>query len=143
MFKFMMSSWLKPLLSIQYWTNSHSPAFEPGIFKIVALIIIGLVVIGVAVRLVGSKQEWARYKKLIRRISNLLVTVGILFGVALFFTQTETPVLGARWWWLVWLVTGMVWGVLIIKYAWRKLPREVEEQKARAQFEKYLPKRTV
>jgi len=76
----------------------------------------------------------------VRRLTNWFMTIGVLIGITLFFTQTETPTLGSRMWFLVWFVLAIIWLGFILRYMIRIAPRQRQERSRQAELSKYLPR---
>ena len=62
------------------------------------------------------------------------------FGLALIFFRFEAiPYLGSRLMLLILFLVFLIWGILIIYYWLRIMPREIKKKKEKENFEKYLP----
>lgn len=131
---------LQPFLSFSYWFNSHPPAFGSRVPQLIAAAAGAGVVAGLVLRVVGGRMSDASTRKLMRRLGSLCATLGVLVGVSLFCTQQEIPTLGSRFWFLLWLIVGIVWLVNILRYAFSAAPRERAMRARQAELAKYLPR---
>ncbi len=77
--------------------------------------------------------------QIIGRWFNFTLTMAVLVAIALFFSQTETPVLGSRWWFLLWLIVGVIWLARLLIYLLRTVPKQKEQRASRQAQTKYLP----
>ncbi len=75
-----------------------------------------------------------------RKLFRLFLTMGLVGFVILFFFYEGVMILGARFWFLFWLIGIITWFVYIIVYSIRKLPKIKKEIEEKKKFEKYLPK---
>lgn len=134
-----MPAALAPLLTWTYWFSSYPSAFIGATFWIMA----GLALTGVVGGL--ALMFWARliadpsWRKVVRRLGKLGITLGILVWMSFFFTQTYTPFLGSRFWFLLWLLVGFVWLGFIARYAIWVLPGDRAERARQQDYRKYLP----
>lgn len=134
-------SWANLLtwLDLHYWFNSY-PGPLGGLFLLViyglilTFLLVGAVVF--AVRRFFIKDSLTR--QLARRLNTLTLTLGILLGVFLFFSQTQTPVLGSRFWFLLWLGGGAAWLVKFIYYLLKVVPRQRRWRLEKQKQVKYL-----
>ena len=94
---------------LSYWFRVYTePLADKAFFVTLALIILGLVVALLA-KFKIEKISDGSVRRIWRRLARFCLTISILTGVTLFFNQTATPILGARWWYLLWLISGLVW----------------------------------
>ncbi len=137
-----MWEWFKMFFTWSRLFSSYAPKFQDHTFKIIIGVIIGLVVVGIIFKIIAALVKVVPIKKLYRRLGTLFITSGALYSISLFFTQTSTPMLGARWWFALWTLVAVIWLVYILRYAIWRLPKEIAQGKERQQFEKYLPKKS-
>ncbi len=136
-----MLNYLRPFLTFSYWLASYPNPFAGQAFWLVAGAALGGVVVAVVLRLLVAAMHEPSTRRIFRRLATLSATMGCLVGVSFFFTQTSTPVLGSRFWFLLWVIFGVVWLGAILRYTLTAAPREREERTRREAYEKYLPKR--
>lgn len=90
--------------------------------------------------LVIKERENKLFIALRRRFVAYLFTFGFVGLILIFFRWQEIPVLAARFWILAWVITGLVWLGLILRYLLKEWPKErTIDQEARLK-EKYLPR---
>ncbi|MFH1867044.1 MAG: hypothetical protein ABIJ81_03105 [Patescibacteria group bacterium] len=136
-----MLIWLQSINWQRFFT-SRAPEFQPEVFKIVLGAVIALVVFGIICKIFAAVVKLGPWKKLFRRLGNLFITIGLLAALSIFFTQTATPLLGARWWFLLWLVIAIVWLVFILRYACWQMPKQLKKGRDLHEFSKYLPRKS-
>jgi MFS family permease len=130
----------KPLLSLSYWF-SYYPGALSGFYFWLILGLSGVsVVVGIILFATSSLFKDLSSKRIVKRLGKLLATLGILGLVSFFFTQTNTPLLGSRFWFLLWLITSIVWLVFILRYVFKIAPRERETRERNQVYSKYLPR---
>ena len=107
---------------------------------IVFAVFVAFFILGISGRIVVDRRGGDRYKREIgSRISTLLVTMGLLGVIIFFFSFEEIQLLGARFWYPVWIITTLVWTFFLIRYIKRVVPaKRAHEEQLREQG-KYLP----
>lgn len=75
-----------------------------------------------------------------RKLFRLFLVMGLIGFVLLFFFYEGVPILGARFWFLLWILAFIVWLVFALIFLIVKVPRIKKETEEKKQFEKYLPK---
>ena len=76
-----------------------------------------------------------------RYFGQLFLTMGIA-GMAWFFlTFEEIYLFGARFWFLVWLIIGIVWAWWIVRYVKVTIPELRQSGAAKKDSNKYIPKK--
>ncbi len=125
---------------LSYWFNSY-PGPLAGIF-------LSLIWWFIVLAVVASLGLWCWRRlgrldsltgQIIGRWFNFTLTMAVLVAIALFFSQTETPVLGSRWWFLLWLIVGVIWLARLLIYLLRTVPKQKEQRASRQAQTKYLP----
>lgn len=79
-------------------------------------------------------------RKVFNKLGNLGMTFGVLMAISFFFTQTSTPTLGSRFWFLGWIIMALVWLGFILKYTFWQAPKERAERKRLLDNQKYFNK---
>ena len=130
------------LLDWSYWFSRAAAKFAGPQLKLVIGVIVGLVVVGIVFKILMATSKRGPVKKLWRRLGNLFITTGILVGLFLFFTQTATPLLGARWWFLLWALIAVIWTGFIVFYAIWRMPKQLKADEEHKEFSKYLPRKS-
>jgi hypothetical protein len=136
----MLVTTFKPLLSLSYWFSSYPGPLTGIFFWLVAGFILAGLAVGLGLRLAAIFTKDQSYRRLTKRLSVSWVTISLLFGLSFFFTQTATPILGSRFWFVLWLLVGLIWWGFIMRYAWRILPQERLARAATAANLRYLPR---
>ncbi|MBU1039110.1 hypothetical protein KKC17_02690 [Patescibacteria group bacterium] len=127
------------LLILSYWIEAYAEPFSGwGLYSLVALVLflwLVALVFGLFFKRFSSEPSTRR---ILKKLSSLLGTEGVLLALTLFFTQTQTPYLGSRWWWLLWLVLAAIWLWFILVYAVKVAPQEKAKRFQEQQRLKYL-----
>lgn len=108
------------------------------IIGFLVMILAGLVV---NIIRVSHKKISGPTKEVLRRSGNLLITMGSLGWLWMFFRQQQVVFLAWRFWLLLWLVLFVCWAWKIARYATKRLPVISQEQASRNLRAKYLPKK--
>jgi hypothetical protein len=134
-------SYLKPLITLNFWFNTNPPPFVAPVF-------IGLGIFLAVVFVAGIVVKWFAYAKrgnpplhrVLSRLGRALISVSLVGAFFYFVSYEQTPVVSARFWWLILLAAAIVWKVFIILDIIKRYPIEKKARVERLAREKYLPK---
>lgn len=82
----------------------------------------------------GPKSPW-------KKLQLWGFSTGLLGLLLMFFREVRAVYLGSRIWLLLWLIVVIIWLGFILYYWKIKLPLKIKDQKEKAEFEKWLPKK--
>lgn len=136
-----MWEWFKYFFSWQHLFASYAPKFRDSTYQGLMYSLGVMFLVGIVFKIISAWQKVMPWKIVYRRIGAWFITLSILSLLTVFFTQTSTPLLGSRFWFVLWLLTGIVWLVFISRYAFSKLPKQIEEIRQQQERAKYLPKK--
>jgi hypothetical protein len=88
-------------------------------------------------RRLNAKREFFK-AKFWHKVSNLCITVAVSFSFIFFFRYEAIPVLGGRFWILIWLIMGLTWTIYLIRYYFVNLKRDLKELEQKQRLNKYL-----
>lgn len=125
-----------------YWFTLH-PAEVGGLSgNIIFGIFVLLFVLGIIARIVASNKTKDRYvQNFGMRTGSMLITMGIIGIVLYFFSYERVYLLGARFWYVLWLIGLIVWAVFLFRFASKTVPEMRKRDSVRAQYRKYFPRR--
>lgn len=89
--------------------------------------------------LIAKKKANLPIMKVFASFSHIALTFGLVGFLWLFFLYEETPVLGARFWFLAIIFSHLVWLGRTLLYLTLQMPKEKEERENRKVYRKYLP----
>lgn len=133
---------IQNILKGSYWF--YQPFIAVGavrwfwIISFLVMILLGLV--AKIIRVTNDKIS-AGTREVLRRGGNLLIIMGCLGWLWMFFRQQQVAFLAWRFWLLLWVILFSWWAIKIIFYATRRLPLISDEQAKRDLQQKYLPKK--
>lgn len=133
---------IQNVLKGSYWF--YQPFIAVGVVKwiwiigFLAMILVGL--IAKIIRVTNTKISGGT-KEVFRRAGNLLITMGCLGWLWMFFRQQQVAFFAWRFWLLLWVVLFVWWVYKVVFYATKRLPSISEEQAKRDLQAKYLPKK--
>ncbi|MBI5369649.1 hypothetical protein HZA85_00435 [Candidatus Uhrbacteria bacterium] len=127
-------------LSPGYWFSLR-PALVGGLTgNIIFSAFVILFVLGIVSRIVAKQKSQERFvRDLGARAGSLLATMGLLGVLLYFFSFERIPMLGARFWYLFWVIGAIVWIIFLVRYARVTLPQRQQRDQERAQLRRYLP----
>lgn len=109
-----------------------------GLYKYLS-IVFALFVIIAFILIIRAKNKEKIFKNLDAKFINLLLFTGLIGIVLVFFRWQGIPYLGSRVMLLVLAFISLLWIGIIGWYKFRVLPKKIEENIKRKNFEKYLP----
>ena len=140
MFGIDFSQLIQPSFWLDAYPGTLSPRFEL-IFLIILLVNYGLFFLIKHRSNAYNKRKSFILGKFFGRVANLFLTLAVTFTFIFFFRYEGIPILGGRFWMLIWFVCGVTWGVYLIHRYRSDIPQMIAEANARRRFENYLPKR--
>ena len=125
-------------LTLNFWFNLRPGAFIGPSLKIILGFIILLFVLFIITGI--GKKRWAKslYAPLWSRLYYFFLTNAIVGLILTFFNYEVVPFLSARFWFLLWGVSMMVWLVLIYKII-VAIPKKKAWLEKEKEFKKYIP----
>lgn len=132
---------LQPLITLNYWFSLSPQPFIRSVF-------IGLGILLIILWVEGAVTKWFAWKerknpplhRILSRWGRCALTLAAIGTLFFFFDYEQTPMVSARFWWLLLLVVAIVWKVYIIIDFRKRYPKEKAERDARLAKEKYMPK---
>ncbi len=132
---------IQNILRTSYWF--YQPFIAVGGVKWVWIVsFLVLVLLGMIAKIVRMNNQKIDQgaKEVLRRAGNLLITMGLLGLMWMFFRQQQVAFLAWRFWLLLWVVLFAWWGFKVSYYATKRLPMISSEQAKKQMMNKYLPK---
>jgi hypothetical protein len=126
------------LLTFQYWLDLRPASFNGWPLKIILGFIVLLLILTVICSL--GKKKWAKslYAAFWGRAYFFFLTNVIIGLVLIFFNYEMVPFLSARFWFLLWGVSIIIWLVGIYKII-IKIPQKKAQAEKEKEFKKYIP----
>ncbi|MFH1253777.1 MAG: hypothetical protein V1664_05650 [Candidatus Uhrbacteria bacterium] len=133
------------LIKPSYWFNLAPVSYGANSSNITEYIVLGffvaILLAGIVLRIVQKRYSLDRFAlKMFRALTRLLVTMGILGVILLFFSFEQVRLLGARFWYPLWLIGSLIWLFFILRTYFTVAPKERVKEDLRRQKEKYLPR---
>lgn len=135
-----MPNWLTPFLTLSYWFTPYPAPFQGVYFWIVVGLAGGSFLLGAILSFINSRINDPSTRRILNKLGTLGLTFGVLIALSFFFTQTSTPTLGSRFWFLLWIIVVLIWLGFIVKYAVWQAPKERAERKRLLDNQKYFNK---
>lgn len=124
------------LLTWQYWFNLQPEPFLPLPWNIFVGGVIFLFVITVGLAFI--KMRPGLYRGFFKRLY-IFTTTNTLIGLMfLFFIYEQVPFFSARFWLLIWLLSGLVWLFFLLK-GFGSIAKRKQELSEELERRKYLP----
>ena len=122
------------------WLFETAPDIQ-GLYLYLGLIY-GLFLIAAVALGVYSRRHRDSRHKFWSQIIYLLLLVGVIGLVLIFFRWQEITYLGSRILVVFLWLAGLIWLVFILFYRFVTLPKKIKVQEEKNRFEKYLPKKS-
>ncbi|MCX6779718.1 MAG: hypothetical protein NT034_00875 [Candidatus Magasanikbacteria bacterium] len=133
---------IQNILKGSYWF--YQPFIAVGAVRwfwiVIFLVMILAGLIAKIVRVANNKMSGGT-QEVLRRAGNLLITMGCLGWLWMFFRQQQVSFLAWRFWLLLWVALLVWWTLKVVYYATKRLPLISTEQAKRDLQSKYLPKK--
>ena len=125
-------------LTLDFWFN-----LRPGVFIGLSLkIIVGFILLLLVLAVISGigRKRWAKslYVGLWNSLYYFFLTNAIIGLILVFFNYEMVPFLSARFWFLIWAVSLIVWLFFIYK-AVIKIPLRKARLEKEEEFKKYIP----
>jgi len=101
-------------------------------------VVAGLVVL--AVKKIKAREKYQA--KILSRYVSLFLTLGLSGWLWTLLRYEKVFVFAARFWFLVWVIGGVIWLYFILKYQVKVVPLARKQAEERKMFNKYLPKKS-
>lgn len=133
---------MHPLLSLSYWTSLlPPPTFDPLFFYLTVAEFGGALIVAIVLFVLSKKWSdrifWA---KAAPRIGHMLVWYSVLGFLNLWLAYEQVYLWGARFWILVLMLGALIWLGFILKYIFKKMPKEKAAYEEKMRIRKYIPK---
>ncbi len=130
------------LFSLSFWFDKTPVPLTPGFEKAFFILFVLCLIAGAVVRIIAKRREREQYVAAIfAKVGYLLVTMGILGLIWFFFTFEQIPLLGSRFWFLIWLLGIIAWVLWILRFVYKEVPQLRQRDKDRVERMKYFPPR--
>lgn len=116
--------------TLSFWAQSN-----PGtLSKTFEIIFIAVLVIGYGTALIAYLLEKKYFNArqgavgdFWRKVVKMSVWLSIIFTFLFFFRAEGVPYLGGRYMFLAWFIGLVIWGVYLINYYFRGIPKKIQE----------------
>ncbi len=131
---------LTAIIYPSYWLTHQHPV--PERWVAVLTVMFGLLVLsGLTAGLLSLRSSlMAPMRTLLKKKASFGLVMGLLGYLLLFFSVQRIAFMSARIMYLFWGIAALVWLYSVLYYAFKILPKRMNERMEREQREKYLPK---
>jgi len=132
---------LRPLIHPSFWLNTNPAPLATDAERVLFFVFAVILILGAIIRLVATRRKEDRHvTETFSRLGNSAVTMGFLGLLLFFFSFEGIPLLGARFWFLLWALGFLIWIATIVRYVFKVVPVERKAELERQEREKYMPK---
>jgi hypothetical protein len=125
-------------LTLSFWFSLRPGVFIGSTFKVIAGFVILLMVFALIAGF--GKKKWSKslYAVLWSNLYYFFLTNAVIGLVLIFFNYETVPFLSARFWFLLWAISLMIWLFFIYKVI-VKIPQRKARLEKEKEFKKYIP----
>lgn len=131
------------IFSVPFWLTVNpgelSNRFEMIFLGILLVCYLALGVTYLAKKKMLSKRNFIK-AKFFQKIGSFFLTMAVSFTFIFFFRYEAIPVLGGRFWILIWLIMGLIWVIYLVNYYLKVLPVQLKGLEEKQRLKKYLVK---
>ena len=124
------------LLTWHYWFNLRPEPLMNSVNWIFIIILLVLLVLTVISAL--RQRRKSAYKGVWKRIYAFSLGNFLIGAIIFFFNYERAIFLSARFWFILWLITILIWFWPIIK-SYRQVPMHKKRLEEEKEFKKYIP----
>jgi len=124
------------ILTWKFWSTPNPPAMLPSTEHLFIALLVILILVGVIFSVLKNKAK--AFKKLFTEIYYFSFTNAFLGLLILFFTTERIRFFSARFWFILWGIVMLIWGIYICRKG-IKMPREKRLREEAKKFNKYIP----
>lgn len=128
----------------QYFFDAYPPAIKSGTFYIllvssVIFIILGTLLKDYLIKKPEFRKKIDRYQKvLIIKISDIVITLGIINIFFVFFRKFRVPYFQMRFIMILWFIFVAVWIINVIQHHIVDVPKQRVQDEKRKKYEQYI-----
>jgi len=125
-------------LRFDFWFNLRPGLFLGLSLKVILGLILALIILAVVAGI--GKKRWAKslYAELWQSLYYFFLTNAIIGLVLVFFNYEMVPFLSARFWFLLWGISALVW-LFFVYRVMVKIPQRKARLEKEKEFNKYVP----
>jgi len=129
---------IRHLLSVKYLFNQYPGAFTSVLAYYLLGGIILIMLVAVVLKMSAKKRDTFAQKSA-SKLFSLAWTMGWIGIILWIFRQINVFYLSAPIFWLIWLATGLFWGVFVFRYRFFIVPKRRAEIREAKSKKDYLP----
>ncbi|GEM_PF-305709 len=135
-----MMTGLADLMSVRYWLTPNPGVLSDQTALFFAILFGFFVLFKILLRTMGRQYIVSlskHHKQLVFRLEKLLLTMGVLGFLWLFFAYEIIPFFSGRYWFIAWALGVVIWAYYIYYYISVEIPALVTIDKERESARKY------
>lgn len=125
-------------LTWNFWFNPRPGAFISFSLQAVLVFIFLLVILSIISGIIKKRWFKSLYSSFWGGLYAFFLTNGIIGLLLTFFNYEMVPFLSARFWFLLWVISMLVWLYFIYRVA-AKIPAKRAQMEKEKEFRKYIP----
>ena len=127
-------------LSPSYWFDLSPEPLYGIILQFFFFFFTAIVLAGIILRVLGKNRARDRYaRQFFLGLAPLFFTMGVIGWFILFFRYEGIYLLGARFWYVLWIIVFGLWLGFVLRYHLKIVPQKRQHADMRREQRKYLP----
>jgi drug/metabolite transporter (DMT)-like permease len=132
-------SYLKPLITLNYWFNLNPAPFVPLVWNILGILIILFLIASAVLKYLSYRyRKYPPAHRVFSRLGRAGLWVSVIAIFFYFFNFESLPTLSARFWWALIFIGAVVWKAMILLDTKKRYPLEKKVFLEKKEREKYL-----
>jgi glucan phosphoethanolaminetransferase (alkaline phosphatase superfamily) len=126
------------LFTFHYWFNVYAGSLMPIYQKAFLFLVVAFFIFTIAAVSLKKRVIPNIYRKLWSRVINFFMANSIIGLFLWMFTFQGIPFFSARFWFLVWIISDVVWVYYIGRHA-KQIPEIRKKYEQELEFKRYIP----
>jgi len=131
------------IFSVPFWLEVNpgelSERFEKIFLVVLAVSYLFYGLSKLLERNLKTKREFIR-ARFWKKVGNFCLTVAVSFTFIFFFRYEAIPILGGRFWILIWIIMDLAWFIYLVRYYFVNLNKQLKELESRQRLHRYFKK---
>ena len=129
------------IFEVSYWLSTAPGLISSKTALLFLVLFLGVCSGGVFITFYSKKKSGLEkaYLSLYRRVSNMLITMGLLGLLWLFFAYENIVFFSGRYFFVAWVLGMIVYAYLIYNDAVYEVPKRIQRRAEQLRMKKYMP----
>ena len=129
------------IFSIPFWLDVNPGELSPRFEKIFLFVLFVSYLVYFLSKFFEKRLTARRNfikAKFLQKNASFCLFMAVSCTFIFFFRYEAIPILGGRFWIFIWLLTGLIWFIFLLKYYLVTIPQQLADLEAKQKKDKYL-----